>query len=285
MNDEHYKTLGVLKEASKEEIKKAYKNLARKYHPDLNPNNKEAEEKFKKIASAHEILTDDQKRKEYDQESEYANYHQQAGSHGPFYQDTQGGDNSRYQDIFGDLFGQRGRAQNIKMKGEDSLYRMRVEFNDIVLGANRELTLPGQKRISVTIPPGIKAGQKLRFKNMGEEGFNGGPNGDVYVEIDINPSSTYIRVGKDLEIEIPILFSQAILGGKIRIPCIDSEIEMSIPEGVSSGTKLRVKGKGIRFKDEPGDLFVKIKIDIPKDLPKELKENIRQWQTEQEAKA
>jgi DnaJ-class molecular chaperone len=180
MMDEHYTTLGVSKNATQEEIKKAYKKLARKYHPDLNPNNKEAEEKFKTIASAYDILGDEIKRKEYDHESKYSNYHQQAGSHGPFYQDTQRGDDSRYQDIFSDLFGQRSRSQNIKAKGEDFLYRMQVDFNDVVLG---------------------------------------------------------------------------------------------------------VKGKGIRLKDGPGDLFVKIKITVPKNLPNELKEQISQWEAQQGVKA
>ena len=285
MKDEHYITLGVTKNATKEEIKKTYKKLARKYHPDLNPNNKEAEEQFKKIASAYEILGDDKKRQEYDQESEYVHHQKQAGSHGPFYQETQSGDDSRYQDMFNDLFGQQRRAHNIKSKGEDFLYRMQVEFNDSVLGASREFTLPNQKKISVTIPPGIKPGQKLRFKGLGGEGFNGGPKGDVYVEIDVRPSSIYKRVGKNLEIEIPVLFSLAILGGKILVPCLDSEVEMTMPEGISSGTKLRIKGKGIRLKDAPGDLFVKIKITVPKDLPSELKENIQQWQNNQEEKA
>ena len=278
--DEHYKTLGLTKDATKEDIKKAYKKLARKYHPDLNPNNKEAEEQFKKIASAHAIIGDEKKRKEYDQQSENPFHHQQAGSHGPFYRDTQSGDDSRYQDIFSDLFGQRGRS--MKSKGEDFLYRMQVDFNDTVLGASRDFTLPTQKKISVTIPPGIKAGQKLRFKNLGGEGFNGGPRGDVYVEVDVRPSPVYNRMGKNLEIEIPILFSQAILGGKIRVPCIDSEVEMTIPEGISSGSKLRIKGKGIRLKDGPGDLFVKIKITIPKDLPGDLKEHIKKWHELQE---
>ena len=285
MIDEHYKTLGVSKDATKDDIIKAYKKLARKYHPDLNPNNKDAEEQFKKIAAAYDILGDDKKREQYNQESEYAHYHEQAGSHGPFYQETQSGDYSRYQDIFSDLFGQQQRSQNIKAKGEDVLYRMQVDFNDIVLGATREFTLPNQKKISVSIPPGIKSGQKLRFKGLGGEGYNGGPQGDAYVEVDIRPSTVYTRAGKDLEIEMPILFSKAILGGNIRVPCIDSEVEMTIPEGISSGTKLRIKGRGIRSKDAPGDLFVKIKITIPKNIPSELKEQIRQWQVSQEEKA
>ncbi|MDC1174886.1 J domain-containing protein [Bacteriovoracaceae bacterium] len=282
--DEHYATLGVKKDASLDEIKKAYKKLARKYHPDLNPNNKEAEDNFKKIALAYEILGDDKKRQEYDQEGEYFNQQQQAGRHGPFYQDSQSGDYSRYQDIFGDLFNQHRQRQNLKSKGEDFLYRMEVDFKDAVLGASREFSLPQGKKISVSIPPGIKSGQKLRFKNLGGEGFNGGPKGDVYVEIDVRPSSTYTRAGKNIEIEIPILFSKAILGGKIRVPCLDSEVEMTIPEGVSSGTKLRVKGKGIRLKDNPGDLFVKIKITVPKNIPDELKDQIRQWEVLREEK-
>lgn len=283
--DEHYATLGVKKDASLDEIKKAYKKLARKYHPDLNPNNKEAEENFKKISLANEILSDEKKRREYDQEGEFFNQQQQAGNHGPFYQDSQSGDYSRYQDIFNDLFNQQRHSQNIKSKGEDFLYRMEVDFKDAVLGANREISLPQGKNISVSIPAGIKSGQKLRFKNLGGDGFNGGPKGDVFVEIDVRPSSEYVRVGKNLELEMPIAFSKAILGGKIRVPCLDSDVEMTIPEGVSSGTKLRIKGKGIRLKDNPGDLFVKVKITIPPNIPTELKDQIRQWEVLQEQTA
>lgn len=283
--NEHYATLGVKKDASLDEIKKAYKKLARKYHPDLNPNNKDAEENFKKISLANEILSDEKKRREYDQEGEFFNHQQQAGNHGPFYQDSQSGDYSRYQDMFNDLFNQQRHSQNIKSKGEDFLYRMEVDFQDSVLGANREISLPQGKNISVSIPAGIKSGQKLRFKNLGGDGFNGGPKGDVFVEIDVRPSSEYSRVGKNLELEMPIAFSKAILGGKIRVPCLDSDVEMTIPEGVSSGTKLRIKGKGIRLKDNPGDLFVKVKITIPSNIPAELKDQIRKWDVLQEQTA
>jgi DnaJ-class molecular chaperone len=161
---------------------------------------------------------------------------------------------------------------------------MEVDFKDSVLGAQRHITLPQGKNIAVTIPPGIKSGQKLRFKNLGEAGYNGGPNGDIYVEVTVLPSSVYSRHGKDLEIEMPVLFSTAILGGKIRVPCLDNEVEMTIPEGISSDTKLRIKGKGIRHFENPGDLFVKIEITIPKNIPAPLKEQIRQWHHSQEVK-
>lgn len=286
MND-FYATLGVGKNASKEDIKKAYKKLARKYHPDLNPNNKEAEETFKKIAEAHEVLANDDKRKAYDLGTRDFTEEFQAGKHGPFYKETQNGHHSRYQDIFGDIFSGGGSFSSDsfrkqKRRGEDFVYKMEVEFKDAVLGAEQRITLPEGKQISVTIPPGIRSGQKLRFKNLGGPGGNGGPQGDVYVEVNVRPSTMFKRMGDDLEIELPVIFSVAVLGGKVRVPCLDSEIEMNIPEGVGADTRLRIKGKGIRSKDRPGDLFVKIKITVPKDIPAPLKEEIRKWSESRE---
>ena len=171
---EFYTRLGVTENATKEEIKKAYKKLARKYHPDLNPNNKESEAKFKKIAEAYDTLENEEKRKIYDQGGEqHFGQGESSSRQGPFYHESQSQDYSRYQDIFNDYFGARGFKSNAnqKMQGEDLLFKMQVEFKDSVLGATRQISLPNGKSIEVKIPPGIKHGQKLKFKNMGGRRF------------------------------------------------------------------------------------------------------------------
>lgn len=278
---EYYKLLGVSESASKAEIKKAYRKLARTLHPDLNPNNKEAEEKFKKVSEAHDVLTSDEKRAKYDagdlndQQGAYSDRQNQ------YYYQSQGANEARYQDIFEQMFRGQGGYRQSKMKGEDFIYKLEISFSDSVLGSEKDITIPPGKKLSVKIPAGIKNEQKLKFKGLGGEGFNGGVNGDAYVQIIVAPSAVYVRKDDNLEIEWPISFSKAILGGSTRVPCLDGEVDLTVPPEVSSGTKLRVKGKGVRKKDNPGDLIVKLKITVPKDLPNDLKEAIRKWESEQ----
>jgi DnaJ-class molecular chaperone len=283
----YYKTLNVGKTASVEEIKKAYKELAKKYHPDLNPGNKMAEEKFKEISEAYSVLSNAEKRAQYDAGGMNPPPPPPGGGYGPFYSQTQSGDASRYRDIFREAFGgmdfeeifgrgSRGGRGHRPLKGEDLLYQMNIPFNDSVLGAEKEFSTPEGHHLSVKIPAGIKSGQKLKFAGKGEPGVNGGPNGDLYLAVQVAPSDQYRRQERDLEVEIPVLFSVALLGGKVRVPTVDGEVEMTLPKGVSSGTKLRIKGKGIRGKN-PGDLFAKVKITVPKEIPPELEKAVREW--------
>jgi len=278
---EYYKVLGLAETATKGEIKKAYKKLARKYHPDLNPGNKAAEANFKEVAEAYEVLSDLEKRAAYDSGSFDEKNNPFTQNQHDYYYQSQNASDPRYQDIFENIFGSRGRGRSSKTKGEDHLFKLEVEFPDSILGAQREITIPQGKKISVSIPPGLKSGQKLRFKGLGGSGFNGGENGDMLIQITVRPSDKFIRNGNDLELEWPILFSKSILGGTIRVPCLDGEVDLSVPPEVSSGARLRVKGKGVRVKDHPGDLFVKLKILIPKNLPTELKDAVKKWDEEQ----
>lgn len=278
---EYYNTLGVSETASKAEIKKAYRNLARKLHPDLNPNNKEAEAKFKKVSEAHEVLSDADKRAKYDAGTLNNQHDPFSQGQGQYYYQSQGANEARYQDIFEQMFRGQGGRRNTKMKGEDFLYKLDIEFADSILGAEKEITMPQGKRLSVKIPAGIRTAQKLRFKDLGGEGMNGGPKGDVFVQLNVRPSTVYTRSDDNLEIELPITFAKAILGGSIRVPCIDGEVDLSVPAAINSGTKLRVKGKGVRKKTNPGDLIVKLKITVPKDLPQELIDAVKKWESEQ----
>ncbi len=280
---DYYESLGISKDTSKDDVKKAYKKLARKYHPDLNPNNKEAEEKFKEVSVAYEILSDDEKRKEYDLGKQQSYDHGQAGTHGPFYYETQQESDSRYRDIFEGLFSggfssSQSHPNRKTRKGQDYHFKMSVDFSDSILGAEKTLTLPNGKKIAVTIPPGLKNGQKLRFKDLGESIGEGNPKGDMFIEVEVGPSNTFKRIGDDLEVEVPLMFSTAILGGQVVVPTVDGKIELKVPAGVSSGTKIRAKGKGVKKKDNPGDLYAIMKVVVPKEVPKELEEAISKWE-------
>lgn len=278
-----YKTLNLEKNATKEEVKKAYKTLARKYHPDLNPNNKAAEEKFKEISLAYEILSDDTKRKEYDLNG-FEQGTQNTNQNNSYYYKTQASDYARYKDFFRDIFQDSSfHSEDVSsFRGNDTLYKLEIDFNEAVLGAEKQFTLPNGKNIAVKIPAGIKSGQKLRFAALGGEGINGGPPGDMYLQIEIRASDKFVRNEDNLEVELPISFATAILGGKARVETPYGEIEITIPRGVSSGTKLKIKEKGIRYKEKSGDLFAKIKILTPKEIDPKLEQALREWQHKEE---
>jgi DnaJ-class molecular chaperone len=286
VSKDYYKLLNVAKTATADEIKKSYRKLARKFHPDLNPNDKAAEEKFKALSEAYEVISDPEKRKIYD--SGGYNPNSSANQRGPFYSHTQAGDTSRYRDIFRDAFGdfdfedlfsqQRQRRPQGPLRGEDQLFKMNVDFKDSILGAEKIITLPTGDKLSVKIPAGVQSGQKLKLSGRGGPGFNNGPQGDLYIEVEVSSSQEFTRIDNNLEVELPILFSTAILGGTVKVPTLDGFIEMTVPEGVSTGTKLRIKGKGVRKVGNEGDLFAVVKIIIPKEISSELKSAIKTWQ-------
>ncbi len=280
---DYYLILGLTKDSSAKDIKESYKKLARKYHPDLNPNNKGAEEKFKEVSEAYEVLSNKEKKKKYDLGDQDLHSQQYSGKHGPFYYESQQEENSRYRDIFEDLFkggfsSSSYNSSRVRTKGQDYNFKMEVDFSDSILGAEKTFTLPDGKNIKVQIPAGLRSGQKLRFKNLGEDLGSGKSKGDVYVEITVRPSSDYKRIGDDLEVEVPLLFSTAILGGYVLVSTIDGNIELNVPSGISTGTKIRVKGKGVRKKDNPGDLYAVIKVIVPPKVSKELEEAISKWE-------
>lgn len=267
-----YQTLGVATSATPDEIKSAYKNLARKYHPDLNPGNREAEKKFKDIANAYGMIgtkeakekfdrgeTDEQKQHMY--EEYMKNQGQQQRS---YYRDTQGS-NARYSssfegfddDIFSQFFNRASKEQ------QDEEYRMEVDFLEAVRGSEKTITLPNGKKIQVKIPAGIRDGQKLKFAGLAEKG-------DIYIQISISPSSEFKRDGNDIHTEIPVSVFEAMHGAEVDVKTIDGTVKLTIPPGVSSGSKLRVKGKGIGKGNDRGNQIVTIKIVLPKSPSPEL---------------
>ena len=279
-----YEILGVKKDATDEVIKKAYRDLAKKYHPDLNPNKKEAETKFKEISLAYKLIENKEAREKYEQG---IIDEQSAGRGGPFYNDFQG-KGGRYSYNFGgdtdDLFSSffsafKGGAGGMDIPGQDHLYQMEIDLREAVTGAEREIVLDGGKRLKVKIPAGIGNNERLRFKNLGGQGTGKGKPGDAYVEVTIRPSDTFRINGSNLEVEVPLNLDEAVNGAKIEVPTIEGKINVAIPPGVNSGSRLRVKGKGIPSgKDKiRGDQIVIVKVVLPEKPDEEFREFIRNW--------
>lgn len=276
-----YDVLGLKSDASMDEIKKSYRKLAKKYHPDLNPGNKEAEKKFKEASHAFDLIGTEENRAKYDrgeteeqQQKQYEEFMNRNGGRKHYY-DTQN-EGGRYSysfgedfggsDFFENLFGSGRRSGAMDFPGNDVNYKMDVSLREAALGSEKVITMPSGKRLQVKIPPGIESGKKLRFKGLGEAGIGKGPRGDAYVEINVLPDETFRLNGKDIEMELPLSFIDAILGREISVPTVDGSVLLKIPSGVSTGTKLRVKGKGAGKEGERGNQIVILKVVMPKDV-------------------
>ncbi|MEN6507678.1 MAG: DnaJ C-terminal domain-containing protein [Smithella sp.] len=298
MAEDYYQVLGVEKKASADEIKKAYRKLAVKWHPDKNPNNKAAEEKFKKISEAYAVLSDAKKREQYDQFGSADQYRQQysqedifrdfdldeilrgfgfGGGRGQttFRTSRRGGGGAQdFEDPFSGIFGGGGGRHyaNMPQKGQDAEYNLSISLEESVMGADKKISLQMENRIediNVKIPPGISSGKKLRLPGKGLAGYNGGQNGDLYLNINVMPHPIFARDGNDLYIEKTIKFTQAALGTTIDIPTLDGTTKrLKIAPGTQNNTKIRMKGYGVPgLKGSPkGDQFVKINIEVPKKL-------------------
>ncbi|RKF19958.1 molecular chaperone DnaJ [Alginatibacterium sediminis] len=282
---DYYTILGVSKTASSKEIKKAYKKLAMKHHPDKNPGNTVAEESFKQVKTAYEILSDTEKRRQYDQFGHAAfdgsgsqsrsrqSQHGHAGFEdmfgGAFRQQRQHGgahDFGGFEDLFSQGRGGRSRAQ----KGQDHEFTLHVAFVDAVQGTEKIVELPvngEQKKINVKIPAGIKDGEKIRFSGKGSAGVNGGVNGDLLLTIAVRPHPFLKRDGNDLSITTHIDMFTAALGGDAEVNVLDSRFKLKIPAGTQNGRKFKMSGKGVTSrKGVTGDLLVTIHVDTPQDL-------------------
>lgn len=284
-----YQVLGISAQASQEEIKNAYRKLAKKFHPDLNPGNKAAETTFKDISNAYELIGTPEARTKFDRgETEEQLRHaqeqaQEQAQHQGFYH--QGG--GRYsqafegmdEDIFAQLFGGRGgagRAGKNNNVRSDEIYQLNIDFKDAVLGAEKEITFPSGKKLSVKIPAGMESGQKLRFAGQGMKG------NDAYVQITVLSDKKFTRQGQNIETELQISAIESLIGAEVKVPTLDGAVMLKIPPSVSSGQKLRVAGKGIKAKGIAGDLLVKIKIVNPSKVSVPMDENLKtqlaQWQ-------
>jgi curved DNA-binding protein len=286
---DYYKILGVERKASADEIKKAYRKLAVKYHPDKNSNNKQAEEKFKEMNEAYEVLGNTEKRKKYDELGENWNQHRQhGGGEGNFdwskWQNAGGGrrrtsnedmfgGEGDFSDFFSNIFGGNGGSTRSRQprKGNDYEAALNLTLEEAYTGTTRQLETDGEK-LQVKIKPGVKEGQILRMKGKGGAGMNNGPRGDVLMTVHVESHNYFERKNDDLYCEMPVDLYTAILGGKTLIKTLKGDIRMDIAKETESGKTLRLKGMGMpKFgkENEFGDLYAKVKILIPKNISSE----------------
>ena len=306
---DYYEVLGVSKTATDAEIKKAYRKLAMKYHPDYNPGDKDAEEKFKEINEANEVLSDEKKRQLYDQygfagvDPNYAA--QNGGGPGGFGGFSGfGGDGVDLGDIFGDIFGggfggfggsSRTANPNAPRKGQDIRVRITLTFDEAVHGCKKNITITRQqectechgsgtiavkKTLEANDPAGIDDDQGFRLSGMGNAGTNGGPAGDVIVAVTVRPSEVFQRDENNIYVVFPITYSQAVLGDTITVPSIDGKVEVNVPEGTQSGTTFRLRGKGVQYVNGRGrgDMYVKCEVEIPKKLSRTQREALKKFE-------
>ncbi len=285
-----YKILGVEKTATQDEIQKAYRKLAKKIHPDLNPGNKKAEEQFKEVASAYTLLSDEAKRKQFDAgeidglgaEKPRQNYYRDyadAGTANPYTRNADFGDDN---DFFSELFRRQGNrgggGGEFKMRGQDARYRLTLDFLSAINGGKQTITLPDGAGLEVNISPGCRDGQTLRLRGKGQAGIGGGSAGDALIEIKVAPHRFFQRVGDDIRIDMPITLKEAVLGAKIKVPTCDGSVTMTIPKGANTGTVLRLKGQGVaRAKGGQGDQFITLKVILPTAPDAALENLIREW--------
>lgn len=283
-----YEILGVSPSVSAAELQSAYRKLAKKYHPDLNPGDKSAEDKFKEISGAYDLLSDAEKRKRFDsgeidasgaerpQQHYYRDFTSADQNHP--YSDTSGfADFMDGEDAFAELLrrSQQGRANR---RGQDMHYRLPIEFVDSIMGASKRLTLPDGSTLDVKIPPGMVDGQTLRLKGKGAPGASKGAAGDALIEVEVLPDPRFTREGDDITLEVPLSLSEAVLGGKIPVATPTGNVTMSVPKGSNTGTTLRLRGKGApRRGGGHGDQFVKLKVVLPKSPDPDLEAFVSNW--------
>ncbi len=283
---DYYKILGIDKNATQEEIKKAYRKLARKYHPDLNPNDKNAKSNFQQINEANEVLSDPEKRKKYDQygkdwqhaeqfEKAEQNRSQSSGSYRTEYSGTQfEGD---FSDFFESLFGgkaETGRSRQVKYRGEDYNAELHLDLLDAYETHRQTLTVNG-KKIRITIPAGIENGQTIKIAGHGGPGINGGPNGDLYITFSIANHPKFKRLGNDLYTTVDLDLYKAVLGGEITTDTLNGKVKLKVNPETQNGTKIKLKGKGFpvyKEKGKFGDLYITYSIVIPRNLTRKQKE-------------
>jgi curved DNA-binding protein len=269
---DYYKILGVARDASQDEIKKAYRQLARKYHPDVSKE-ANAEDKFKEVGEAYEVLRDKQKRAQYDQFG--SNYrHGQSFNPPPGWEENMGGFggggnfSSFFENLFGGMGGMGGAGMggdNFYAKGEDVNAKITISLEDAFNGATKTIRRPAGASqtgtINVKVPAGISSGKKIRLSGQGKAGM-GGKSGDLFIEVNIAPHKHYRIEGKDIYLDLPLAPWEAALGAKVTVPTLAGKINLTIPAGAKSGQKMRLKGRGLPGK-EPGDEFVVLQIMTP----------------------
>lgn len=283
-----YEVLGVTSAASSAEIQSAYRKLAKKLHPDLNPGDKSAEEKFKEVAAAYDLLSDADKRKRFDAgeidasgaERPQHHYYRDfaASDQGDPYANASGfADFMDQDDAFAELLRRSQRARSNR-RGQDLHYHLAIDFADSIIGGTKRLDLPDGSTIDVKIPPGLVGGQTLRLKGKGAPGAGKGGPGDALIEVEVRPDRRFTREGDDITLEWPVSLTKAVLGGQVRVPTPTGDVTMSVPKGSNTGTRLRLRGKGApRRGGGQGDQFVKLKVVLPEAPDSELEAFVSNW--------
>ncbi len=302
MAEDLYQTLGVGRDASKDEIKKAHRKLALKYHPDKNPDDKVASEKFKRAQEAYDVLSDDEKRAAYDrygadfEKIRSSGYQPGAGGFDGLDLDQifgggrgRGGGGQTQFDGFSDFFeqmmgGGRGRGaggrqrQAPPQKGGNTRHELEIPLQTAVQGGKTEFYL-NKEKLSVNIPAGVETGSKIRLRDRGQPSPNGGPSGDLILLIKVSDHPCFRRNGRNLELNLPVSVGEAVLGAKIDIPTPSGTVALSIPANSSSGRRLRLKGQGVKQRDgSAGDLFVVLQIEVPKEADEESRKLIEEFE-------
>jgi molecular chaperone DnaJ len=292
LEKDYYATLGVSKNASSKEIKKAFRKLARDFHPDNNPNDAVAEARFKEINEAYDTLEDEETRKEYDHAREMGYFVGDTGGHQQYVrvEDLFGGRGAQsggFQDLFGglgDLFGQGGRQyQPRPSAGRNLQADLSLTFHEALAGVTKSVGING-RRVKVKVPQGIADGTKVRLTGKGEPGANGGPAGDLFVRVHVAQHPIFERVGRrDLKIDVPITFAEATLGAVVEVPTLDGTTKIRVPQGTQGGTVMKVSGKGVQTSNGSGDLLVTFHVTVPTDLSDSERELLKAFQDERPA--
>jgi DnaJ-class molecular chaperone len=295
VTEDPYDILGVKRNASPEDIRSAYRRLARKLHPDLNPGDSAAEERFKRMSAAYDLLGDPEKRARFDRgeidatgaerpppQSRY--YRDFAGGGGPHPYATDAGfaDMMDTDELLAELFGRSGGAAgggaHFRMRGGDLRGRLTLEFLEAVNGAAKRLTLPDGSTVDVTVPPGTRDGQVLRLRGKGVPGLGGGPPGDLLVEIEVGEHHRFTRRGDDIHLDLPVSLPEAVLGGRIEVPTPAGSVMVTVPKGSNTGTVLRLRGRGVPRPDgSRGDAYVTLRIVLPDRPDPELEAFAARW--------
>lgn len=291
-----YAVLGVARNATQDEIKKAYRKLAKKLHPDLNPGDKKVEAEFKEVAAANDLLSDPEKKAKFDRgdidasgaerpENSFWRAYAESGQGTKYSSARSGGAGPDPSDIFSELFGDiggafgRGGGGRGRRRGTDVNYRLSVDFLDAVKGGSKRITLQSGKSLDVRIPPGTTSGRTLRLTGQGMDGTSGGPAGDAFIEIEVMPHPFFRLEKNDIHLDLPITLNEALLGAKVPVPTIDGKVAMTVPKGSNSGSTLRVRGKGAPdpISGNRGDQLIHLLVMLPDQPDSELTDFIEKW--------
>jgi DnaJ-class molecular chaperone len=283
-----YAALGVERSASADEIRKAYRKLAKQSHPDLHPGDKQAEARFKDISAAHDLLSDPDKRARFDRGEIDAEGHEApprqswagaGGAEGKYHRAESFGDAGDLDELLKEMFGRgaRGGGPGFQARGIDVSYAMTIGLREAALGAEKTVTTPDGRTLNIRIPPGVADGQRLRLRGQGTQGLGGGLAGDALVEIAVEPDPHFERRGDDLYVELPVALHEAVLGAKVPVPTLTGTVVLTVPKGSNAGTSLRIRGKGVARPGKPGDIYVRLRVVLPEPPDAELEAFLGDW--------